>query len=373
MDKIRKDIPNRKNGKVELYRFLFCIFVLLFHIQKYLLPPDKIKYKNDIHFTFFTHGSVAVEFFFLLSGFLMAKSIYKSRKLYPETCDKFKASDGVIFLKKKYLSIFPQHIIAFIIVFISYLKVSNIDSFKEKVLALFDSIPNIFLIQMSGINFTNPNHIEWYISCMLIAMALIYPLCKRFYINFTRYIAPISAILIIGYMIFTTKSLTGVTSWTGLSYKSTLRAFAEISLGTTAFELSRYISEKKFTASQRITITVTEFICFVFVVLYMVLSFVNKYELYALIAMFLIITITFSSKTYGNKIFNNRVCCFLGKISLPIYLSQLGAINLVDKYFDKQSDVTKVLIAVFITFIFAFIVLIFGNLVAKLFNKKRTE
>lgn len=69
-------ITTKKNGKIEFYRFIFCIAILLFHMQKYLLGEASLT--NGIHFALFPHGAMGVEFFFLLSGFLMAKSVYKS-------------------------------------------------------------------------------------------------------------------------------------------------------------------------------------------------------------------------------------------------------------------------------------------------------
>lgn len=354
-----------KNGKVELYRFFFCIAVLLFHAQKYLMGEASLN--NGIHLALFPHGSIGVEFFFILSGFLMGKSIYK---IQSRSSKGFVPSEGLLFMKKKYLSIFPQHIIAFILAFSSFVIVNHY-TFKRTILKAIDSVPNFFLVQMSGINFSNPNHVEWYISCMLISMALIYPICRRFYYSFTRYFAPLSALLIIGYMVYTTKSLTGVTTWTGICYKSLLRAFAEISLGTSAFELSRYISEKCQTKNKRLAITVSEIICFVFIAAFTVLTVQKKYEVYILALLFLLVALSFSSASYGTGVFNNKVCYFLGKISLPIYLAQVAAINITTHYFTQYNMIIRVSITVLITFIFACIVMLLGNLLSKILIKKK--
>ena len=64
---------------------------------------------------------------------------------------------------------------------------------------LLDSVTNLLLIQMTGFSLANPNHVEWYISCMLIAMALS-PLCRRYYYTaFTRYFA-LCSLLVLGYL-----------------------------------------------------------------------------------------------------------------------------------------------------------------------------
>ena len=93
-----KELSRGKNGKIEFFRFVFSIYVVLFHIEKGFsgLP----KYGKTVDFSFFAHGSISVEFFFLVSGFLMAKSIYKKISTAEEPY-KFTASEGLAFLKGK--------------------------------------------------------------------------------------------------------------------------------------------------------------------------------------------------------------------------------------------------------------------------------
>lgn len=104
-----KSAPARsqKNGGIELLRFLFCLIVLLFHEQKYLLGEASLK--HGVRLAFFPHGSIGVEFFFVLSGALMASSI--SRK----QADTPTPQEYLGFLSRKYRSIFPQHLVAFVI------------------------------------------------------------------------------------------------------------------------------------------------------------------------------------------------------------------------------------------------------------------
>jgi peptidoglycan/LPS O-acetylase OafA/YrhL len=358
---------SKRNGKIEVYRFIFCICVLSFHIEKYILGEASLD--NGIHFAYFPHGAMGVEFFFILSGFLMAKSISKSRALNPKNANSFSAKEGLNFIWRKYVSIFPQHLVAFVIAFVVYALVNDLSA-KGVVLSAIDSIPNLFLIEMSGINFTNPNHIEWYISCMLIAMAIIYPICKKYYDKFTRYFAPLLALLILGYMIYTTSALTGVTKWTGVCYKSLLRAIVEISLGTCSYEFSRFLSSKKFTSSQRFIFTLIELVSLVASVLYVVLTMPRKYEVYVLALFFVLVSITFSGVSYGNKIFNNKFSYFLGKITLPIYLAQVAAIDFGNKYFADMSLKKCIVLIYILTIVIAFVVMVVGNFLMKIYNNK---
>lgn len=357
--------PSR-NGKIELLRFVFCICVLMFHIQKYLVGEPSL---NRIDFAVFPHGAMAVEFFFLLSGFFMAKSIDKKRKTDPENADKFTASEGLSFIKHKYMSIFPQHIVAFAITFIVYAVTEKFSLF-ETVNVFVDAIPNMFLFQMSGINFISPNHIEWYISCMFIALAVLYPLCKKYYDVFTKYLAPIGSLFLFGYMIYTTGCLTNVNQWNGICYKSMLRALGEVALGTTAYEFSKWLSKKEFSKKGKLLLTLTELGCFVCSMMYIMMTFVSEYEIYALILMFFMISIIFSGKTYGSEIFDNKICMFLGKFSLPVYLGQLAAIYIADGYLTDCSVPIVFLTTIAMTLVFAGAIMVLGNFLNKKFFSK---
>ena len=262
-----KSAPARsqKNGGIELLRFLFCLIVLLFHEQKYLLGEASLK--HGVRLAFFPHGSIGVEFFFVLSGALMASSI--SRK----QADTPTPQEYLGFLSRKYRSIFPQHLVAFVIAVGVWAVYSSFHSAAQWIQYLVDSIPNLLLIQMSGISLANPNHVEWYISCMLIAMAILYPICRRYYTAFTHYFAPLGSLLILGYLFYTTGALTGVNVWTGLCFKSVLRALCEIALGTTAYELSRFLAAKPLANGQKTCLTAAEAFLLFCAICYSVMTF----------------------------------------------------------------------------------------------------
>ncbi len=355
-----------KNGKIELLRFIFCVYVLMFHIQKYLVGEPSL---DRIDFAMFPHGAMGVEFFFLVSGFLMAKSIYKARKLNPGKENRFSPTEALGFMKRKYLSVFPQHIVAFVLTFIIYVACKEF-SLLEIAIKAVESIPAMFLVQMSGINYTSPNHIEWYISCMLIAMAIVYPVCRKYYYSFTRFFVPLGSLLVIGYLIYTTKALTGVMTWVGICYKSLLRAIVEISLGTTAFELSRYLSKKEFSKKKKVILTVAEALCFAITTLYVLITFSKKYEVYILVLLFFLVVIAFSGVTYGSGFFNNRFFAFLGKISLPIYLTQLAAIYIVQYKITDLETPLRFALTIALNVIFTFVIMVAGNLISKKLIKR---
>ena len=366
-----KQLRSPRNGKIELLRFIFCVAVLMFHFCKYILGEPSLK--DGIHLSFFAHGAIGVEFFFLVSGFLMAKSAYKQVEILklPQD-DKSLSKNYVQFIGRKFFSILPYHAVAFVMAFAAYV-ISKQMSTSKMIMYAAESLPNFLLIEMSGINLSNPNHIEWYISCMLLAMAILYPLCIRCYHRFTRFFSPLVAIFLLGYMQYTSGRLTGVSQWTGLCYKSLLRAIAEIALGATAFEICRYLQGLKLNKLQRVLLAIAEMACFVLIMLFILYTFESKIEVLVLFLLFILVIFAFSGVSYGSGVFNNKMCCYLGSISLPIYLAQLPAIYITTGFFGSSSTEKQLIIATVLSVLFTAIVKIFGDVLKKVFKPVKNK
>lgn len=330
----------KRNGKIELLRFIFSIGVLCFHVQKYI--SHEISPSSPIRFDFFVHGAMGVEFFFILSGFLMASSVF-----YAKESDKnfSLGSSTALFMKKKVMSVFPMHCLVIIPVFAAT-ALSRGWGVTECLKKLVDSIPGFFFLQMAGFKGTYINHIEWYLSAMLICMFLIYPLLRKFYKTFTHIIAPLVSILLLGYMAHSFGKLTGVMSWEGFCYRGMLRGFAELCLGTVCFEICRYFKEKEISKKRRIIFTFAEILLWLVSCALIMTTVSYYYEFHTLICIAAAATITFTGLGYGSTLFDNKLCLYLGKLSLPIYLCQLILIELVPAYLGHLSIGLQMLIAI---------------------------
>lgn len=369
---MQKTQKSKRNGKIEFLRFVFCMAVLLFHCCKYVLGEPSCE--KGYHLSLFCHGSMGVEFFFLVSGVLMAKTAYKKNEfkgnLSGDLDGKALAADSLQFLKGKYLGIFPMHVLAFVFAFVTYAVAEKLHWLKILSGAL-ESIPNLFLVQMTGMGMVNPNHVTWYISCMLIAMAVLYPLCRKYYTMFTHYIAPLSAVLLLGYCMKTTGRLTGVSHWSGICYKSVLRAIIEIALGAAAFEIARHISGRKYKKAARNLFAAAEFLLFACIMVYCVGTFPHQWEQLELAALFLLVTLAFSGVSSGAGFFDNAVFFHLGKLSLPLYLTQVGVINIVTGLFDGLPHRRQILVIVAGTFAAAYVLLWMEKGIRYIFDSRR--
>ncbi|MBP5260508.1 MAG: acyltransferase [Clostridiales bacterium] len=316
------------NGEIELYRFLFCIAVLLFHAEKYFLgePSSLGAFKPY----FFVHGAVGVEFFFVCSGFFMARSLRKDIA----KGDADTGSAAVKFILHKIKGIAPVHIVFFILSFISLIIV-RAWGIKEIISRAVDSIPSFFLIQMLGFKGTSPNHVSWYLSVMLISMFVIYPFARKWYSVFVKVIAPVLALVILGYLYLNYGSLTGVMVKVGIFYKSMLRGFAEILIGLTVYEIAEWFKAKEKTKAQRVLISVAAVILLIGSGIYIMHTLPSRYEFLMIPVSAALMVIAHSRQGILFDLVNNRFSVLLGKLTLPVYLSQVTMINLIG-YFGSE-------------------------------------
>lgn len=364
----------KRNGTLEFMRFVFCLTILFFHYSKMLLGG--VSLKDGVKFALFPHGAMGVEFFFILTGIFLAHSAEKqslnSKKklsIIPETFQYF---------GKKYVSIFPQHVVAFAVLF-GVMVLIHLDMPNWSAWERFDTaLPSFFLIQMTGIMGSPLNHIEWYLSAMLIAILIVYPLCRLHFKIFTRYIAPVASVGLLVWMCCEYPSLTGVTRAMYIGpdafiYKGLIRAVAEIMLGTFVYSLGKYalapLAEKA-GKPVRIVLTVVEWIMYVAAVVITLLTLPYGWEYGALAVIFAGVTLSYSGLTYSGAWFDNSVSYFLGKITLPVYLSQLSAIYLVNYYLPDAAPGMKVWSALVLTAVSSAITMIAGNFLGNLFSGK---
>ena len=206
--------PNKRNGKIDLLRFVFSIMVVVFHFNKTLYD-----------YRLFAKGYIAVEFFFIVSGFLFAQSLAK-RPYQKDTL----IQDSMGFMKRKFGTFFPYHLFFFVVCF-CYTAVIQRWNPELMLSHLLLAAPDLALIQMGGISSLSLLRYEWYVSVMLMVMFLLTPLAIRWRKLFLYYLCPILFVGLTGYLYQQYHTLNVSRDWNGLFYVGLLRAAAEIALG----------------------------------------------------------------------------------------------------------------------------------------------
>lgn len=361
----------KKNGKIEFYRFLFCIYVLLFHAQKEFIGEPEY---TNASLGLFPHGSIGVEFFFIVSGFFLARSAFSRRKVLGNEplCSRAGSADTVRFMLRKYLRIFPEHMVAFLLITALHLVCTRMRP-GATVLFLLRGVFSFFLVQMSGLLQQNVFPIEWYLSCMLIAMALLYPLCRRFYYGFTRVAAPLASLMIYGWLCHETAALTNVLTWMGIGYKSLFRAFADLMLGAAAFEAARILSARELSAGIRRLLHLGEILSIVFTTLFALTKLPKIYEYQAAYAIFVLIVCVGSGAYKSSAFFDSRLVGLLGSFSFAVYLSQGAAINLVHHYWNAAAVNTQIAIYLALCLVFTLFIRCTGSWLDRIVFRRIAE
>lgn len=216
--------------EIDALKFLFTIIVFLFHFHKI---------SNDSAGTPFLWGYLAVEFFFLVSGYFMAESIRKNGENPLAS-----SAGGYVWHKIKPLCL--PFITAFFVAFI-------IRQFILKA-TLFEVIKNFFLglyemlfLQMSAIKTGRAyNGPGWYISSMILSIAVLYPIFKKY----RKYIFSVGALLIsvlcYGFINQTAGISIVPSTWNNITYIGNIRAIAGLSLGVFCNECCHNFKSKKY-------------------------------------------------------------------------------------------------------------------------------
>lgn len=155
----------RHNGIISFWKFMFSLLVVFKHSANMASNTDNI---------LFLYGSIAVDFFFVISGYFMTKSALKNN-----TDKNTIGKDTIIYIIKKLKAFFPYILISFIIA----LMVKNW-TMPLNISQKINSIWNLFLLEISGIRYTNVLEQTWYISAMIVSMMIIYPCIKKFGKNY---------------------------------------------------------------------------------------------------------------------------------------------------------------------------------------------
>ena len=180
----------KKNYEIEILRLIFSVAVVLYHLRIFAGEADFVLFKS---------GYLAVEFFFILSGYLMAKSAQKAilnKTIENNTTTLGKETAGFILSKIK--GFYPYYILAFIFSYVVQhlmrpnVQLSNI--FEHIKGALFEAL----LIRESGLG-TNElyyNGVTWYLSVMLIVLFALYPVIRKYKDTALKIIFPLIVLLL---------------------------------------------------------------------------------------------------------------------------------------------------------------------------------
>lgn len=314
---------NTRNGFIDVCRILFCIMIVCFH-SKIIVG------KHD--FCLFRFGSIAVEFFFIVSGLFFASKIdHQDKDIY---------KSNVKSTLERFARFFPY--IAFS-VFVSILVEVFFNEFELKHIVF--SIGDISMLSQSGIVEQFYNGPLWYISSLLLSQFILYPIIKNNKEKWYLYRGPILFLLGTGFVFMTQGHLRGPHGLFIFIKKGLLRGILEITLGTLVYYYSKIFKSLKLTKFSKLMLTFIAIGCIAFP--FFISQFYKyEYDAYVIMAIAAGLFIVSSQQTMGLKVFNNKFCYYLGRISLPMFTFQRFVIDIVKNgdFFAEFSYLTKIVI-----------------------------
>ena len=339
-----------KNGRVEFLRFIFALGILFFHIHKRFIESGHYYRIGDTGLNFFARGYIGVEFFFIVSGYLLAAGAFAKREQPTDLI----GTETALMMKKKFWSVFPYHLFAIILTIIVnayFLEKTALDRYHY----VIDSWASIFFLQVFGFDSTWVNKLTWYLDVWFMVTFIFYPLLRKHYDVFVKIICPLLALFILGYMAHEYDSIAGIDGWTGMFYKCFLRGLSEMALGCSSYSLTRQINKYNFTKAGKIILGIIEVACYVIVFTYACTKMDVNYSFPVIFIMWIGVILTFSDINPLHQLFDKPIFGWFGKMSLLVYLNQFYSIRLVQSLLPDLSFLAKAALCTLITFIGAFL------------------
>lgn len=332
------------NPEIDLLKFLFSLIIVVYHGKYISALGDNAP---------FPYGFTAVEFFFMVSGFFMAKSSkkYDASQIGKSTFD---------FILKKvkplYLPLFIAFVGAFVIREIGFFLndgYTGFEMFKD----IVASAGELLLLIKTGVTFGRSfNGPTWYIGSMLLAMAILLPILLKYREWFLNIGSLVLAIMLYGYA-YTVKNTLNYLEWSGFTTMAVVRALAGIALGCFICSLTERLQARgfEFKKTGKVILTIVEFIILGLILSIMWLDGKNNFDFVCVIYMFFLTFIAFSGLTGAKDVLPKKLCSVLGDFSLYLYLCH-RTITRVFSFFNFELSYFEALILYLVLTVFSALV-----------------
>ena len=347
------DKKRSRNVTIDFLRFLFSVIVVLHH-SRYVL--------GDAH-CYFLGGSLAVEFFFFVSGYLLLVEVEKrgperQGAVRTETEDRT-GVETLHFLFHKIKGFLPEFLIAW---GIGFLVIGAVEkwSLPEYFKAFEKDFWELSLVKMSGLFTGGINGAMWYLSAMLLGMAVLYPLLLKKKDLMTHLVCPLLALFLYGYLCRVQGHPRDPIVWLGLCYKGLARAVAGLCVGIVcrmaAGKLRRSAAEG-LTGAGELLVILLQLACLVLVIRYMALRRPTQYDYFYLFLLMLLVLLSFSGfgleELLGGRKPLQKAAAFLGKYSLSLYLGHLYFAQHINEILPPEGYSGRVRMAAYLALAFA--------------------
>lgn len=278
-----------RNVQLDFFKIVFTILVVIHHSPYYTV-----------------RGYIAVEYFFIVSGYFTIQTFEKNREM--STRD---------YLKKRLKILYPHYIFS---LFIMYLGVKQFEACKLD--NLKNLIPDIFLLQNVGIfKGGGINYPAWYMSVLITGSMILFFLYKQCPIKMYNCVAILCVVTVYCYLFHCGE----IEVWNKFYffYIPWWRGTAALCIGSLIYQMSNKLN--KYIMGYHIT----EIICTAILV---VCIFTSEVKILDFLAVFcLVVLVTVMTTPYS--IYQNLPSTKLSRYEYAIYLNHAFCIGVTNKLF----------------------------------------
>ena len=342
-------MTSKRNYYIDVIKFIFAIIIAEFHLGTGWFPG----------------GRVAVEGFFMITGFLMMKSIER---------DKHPLEGSGIatarFLGHKYMALFPILLPSAVIAFV----LSSIGN-NHDVLTALDRLPllifDVFPLRTAGFKGVYVVGISWYLSSMFLALAILYPFCRKYKSNFTLVACPLAIFFFYGVLSHFYGHIAVGPEFLEekMVNAGVLRALAGCSAGCLLYEIGKRLANKQVTCVGRIVFTVVELCGFAYFFYAMHEHSASSYDYVLVGVLFGLLLIGICGLSYSSYLLRAKWLRALGTASTLIvlnhYRQNVYLKSLLGKGYAKTDKVWHFVCAVIVSCIVAYLFSLLVKLIVK--------
>lgn len=329
----------QKINSVEFFRFFFMLVICTWHFN--MLP-------------IFKHGYLAVEFFFILSGFFMYKSYVQREQ---STLD---------FVVKKIKRFLPEFLIVLMITFaIKSLKnISFSNSFDENFFWIINLLDDSLFVFSTGVFTNGIINPSWYLSVLIWGGGWLYAMLR---FNRGLALALLFPIIIVFYFTYINMHGNNFEIWEtpeGL-FLPLFRGMAEMSIGA---YLYIFLSSKQssFIDEYPVSANVLSLLC---LMLFFVLLFLTKsMDLFAIILIPIFLIGILYSKGWLNKFFSHKIWSWLGGITYEMLIVHWCFV-MAFRALINMFHIEDTMVLSFLLVLYLFLVVVFSFLLKKCYTK----
>ena len=275
-----------KNYSVEALRFIFMLVIAVWHFSR--INP-------------FTHGYIAVDFYFLLSGYLLYGSYVRHKY------------DALKYTVEKLKRFYPEYFLVFVIAFLMKLNLLLRDS--DAVTLFLNAIPEGLMINSVGVFGGGVNPASWYVSVLMVGGGILYAVLHWNKKVALSIVFPLLVLFSYTYLMGFGGSLEQFAN-DGFISQSLLRGMAGMALGAVLAAFKERYSDSL--EKKRVILDV---VCLLAVVVVCIVLFSSMhYDRFALLAFSVLIISCFVPSTLINRIFKSSIWVKLGGITFEMLL-----------------------------------------------------